>query len=112
MKVPGAGQLRQRIDIRAVSETPNGSYGVDQDYGEPVRVWAWCTPVVGAAYLAAQQIDKAVTHQFVVRTRPEQQITARHVIEWRGRRFRVRRLSPMVNHDHFTVIEAEELGAI
>ncbi|QQR69111.1 MAG: phage head closure protein [Alphaproteobacteria bacterium] len=111
MKVPGAGQLRQRIDIRAVSETPNGAYGVDQDFGVPVRVWAWATPVVGAAYMAAQQIDKTVTHQFVIRTSTEQ-ITARHVIEWRGRRFRVRRVSPMVNHDHFTVIEAEELGAI
>ena len=108
MKIPGAGDLNRRIVIRSWGETPNVSMGSDAVYGAPLAVWASVQPVGGAIYYGSMQIDATVTHRFIIRTNPT--VTAQHVIEHEGQRFRIRRINTMADAVHFTIIDAEEMG--
>lgn len=109
MKIPGAGDLNRRISIRRWSEMPNAALGLDEVFGTPVLVWAEVRAVGGATYLGSMQLDATVTHRFIIRTGVD--VSIQHVIEWSGRRYKVRRVNQMAGANHFTVIEAEELGA-
>lgn len=110
MKIPGIGELKTRIGIRAWNEVPNAQMGTDPEYGAPLLVWAKMMRVSGALFYGSQQIEKTVTHRFIIRTGPS--VTARHVIEAKGSRFLVRSSDPMNAAPHFTVIDAEEIGKI
>jgi SPP1 family predicted phage head-tail adaptor len=64
-----AGKLRHRVSIEEQVVTVN-SYGESETYWAPVAdVWAAIEPLSGKEYLAAQQIQSAVSCRIVIRQR-------------------------------------------
>lgn len=113
---PDTGEMTRRIVIKLWEDQPDlYTFGLTADYSEPLTCWAKVQPVAGVLYWANQQIDNDITHIFYVRyyakTKPEA-IDGRHVIEWNGRRYRVKRTTNMEDAQRFTMIETTDLGAI
>lgn len=115
ISVPGAGGLNRRITIRLWADVPNAAFGVDQTFDAGFERWAKVEPVHGLAIRAGMQTGEVPTHLFWVRysalTKPES-LTASHVVEWRGRRYRVLDAISVEDMGRFTRISAKDLGAI
>lgn len=116
MREPGAGELNRRALIRKWEDVPNAAFGLDQTFDAGFACWASVEPIGGATYYGAKQTGDQVTHRIIVRrvagkTDPAS-VTAEHVVEIGGMRYRVRRVTDMNDGRRFTAIEAEELGAI
>ncbi|HLO63162.1 MAG TPA: head-tail adaptor protein [Azonexus sp.] len=110
-----AGMLNRRIAIRLQSEVPNGAFGLDEQYADPMGRWARHEPIHGLAIRAGKQTGEAPTDLFYVRrgtgTKPED-ITGEHVIDYDGYRYRV---VDAIDHEgkrEFTRITTKQLGAI
>lgn len=110
MKTPGIGELRERLAIRLWREIPNDAMGSNPSYGEPVWVWGKVRPVSATVYYGAKQVDDTVTHRITLRAGVT--ITPAHVIEWSGRRFRVRRQIELGDTRRFVTVEVEETEAV
>lgn len=110
MQLPTVGELNRLVTIRRWQDVPNAAFGVDQTFDAGVQVWAKVEPVAGAIYYGTKQTGENVTHRFVIRYRIG--ITAEHVVEYAGVRYRIQRVSDMNDARRFTVIEAQELGTI
>lgn len=110
-----AGQLNRRILIRLWSDMPNVAFGIDQTFDAGITRWARREPVHGIALRAGMQTGEVPTDLFWVRhgtgTQPED-ITAAHVIEWNGRRYRVMDAIDVDGAGVFTRISTKDLGAI
>lgn len=114
-EIPNAGELQRRILVRLWSDIPNAAFGVDQTYDAGTPLWAKVEPVYGIAIRAGMNTGEVPTHLFWVRygaaTQPED-FTANHVIDWRGRRYRVLNAINVAGADRFTRISAKDIGAI
>lgn len=113
--LPNAGDLQRRVVIRLWADVANAGFGVDQTFDQGVTRWAKVEPIYGIAVRAGMNTGEVPTHLFWVRhgagSRPED-FTASHVIEWRGRRYRVLDAINVANADRFTRISAKDLGAL
>lgn len=109
------GQLNRRITLRQWSDVPNAAFGLDQTFDAGITRWAKVEPVHGLAIRAGMQTGETPTHLFFVRygagTKPEQ-LTASHVVEWQGRRYRVLDTINVEDKNEYTRITAKDLGAI
>jgi SPP1 family predicted phage head-tail adaptor len=110
MPNPAPGDLDRRVTLRLWQDQPNAAFGIDQTYDAGVTVWARIEPVGGSVYYGSKQTGEGVSHRITVRHRPG--ITAGHVAESGGLRYRVRRVSELGGERRFTVLEVEELGAV
>lgn len=110
MREPESGELRHLCTVRVWQDVPGSGTAVDQTYDAGVQAWAKITPVAGSVYHGSKQTGEAVTHRFEIRYL--ENITAGHVIECEGLRYRVKRSSHMNGGRRFTVLEAEELTVI
>lgn len=112
---PDSGELVRRITLRLWSDVPNAAFGLDQAFNPGIQRWAKVEPVQGVSIRSDMQTGEVPTHLFWVRyapgTKPEE-ITASHVIEWNGRRFRVVDAINIEDGQRFTRITTKELGAI
>lgn len=115
IELPTAGQLNRRIAIKLWSDVPNVAFGIDQTFDAGIERWAKVEPVHGIAIRAGMQTGEVPTHLFWVRrspgTRPEE-LTAAHVVEWQGRRYRIMDSIDVNDAGRFTRITAKDLGAI
>lgn len=109
------GNLNRRITLRLWSDVPNAAFGLDQTFDAGITRWAKVEPVHGLAIRAGMQTGETPTHLFFVRygagTKPEQ-LTASHVVEWQGRRYRVLDTINVEDKNEYTRITAKDLGAI
>lgn len=107
--------LNRRILLRQMSEVPNAAFGIDPQPDAGLHRWAKVEPVHGLAIRAGMQTGEVPTHLFFVRygegTRPEQ-VTAGHVVDWSGRRYRVLDSISWEGKDQYTRISAKDLGPI
>lgn len=113
--LPEAGELQRRIKIRLWTDIPNVSMGLDQTFDPGVDRWAKVEPIYGIAIRAGMNVGEVPTHLFWVRYGPDTQpedFTGSHVIEWRGRRYRVLDAINVMNADRFTRISVKDLGVI
>ena len=114
-KLPRAGELNRRVTLRLWSDVPNAAFGLDQTFDAGMERWAKVEPIHSLAMRADVNTGESPTHLFWLRwgtgTRPED-ITASHVIEWRGRRYRVVDSINLNDADRFTRISAKDLGGI
>lgn len=113
--LPGAGELNRRILLRLWSDVPNGAFGIDQTFDAGRNLWAMVDPVYSIAIRAGMNTGEVPTHLFWVRYAPDthpESITASHVIEWKGRRYRVIDTINVDDADQFTRISTKDLGAI
>jgi head-tail adaptor len=112
---PAIGDLDRRITIRQWVDMPNAAFGLDQTFDAGVTVWAKVEPVHGLANRAAAQTGEAPTDFFWVRASTgtrAQDLTAAHVVEWAGRRYRIIDAIAVGQMRRFTRISAKDLGAI
>lgn len=111
---PRAGDLRERVTLRLWSDTANAAFGIDQSFDAGIVRWAKHDAIHGLVLRAGVQTGEASTDLFWIRsstgTQPED-ITASHVIEWRGRRYRVVDTITVGVRHAFTRITAKDLGA-
>ena len=107
--------LNRSILLRLWTDTPNVSFGLDQTVDAGRKLWAKVEPVHSIAIRAGMQTGEVPTHLFWIRYTPTTQpedITASHVIEWRGRRYRVIDAINVEDAQRFTRISTKDLGAI
>lgn len=113
--MPGAGDFNRRVVIRLWADVPNAAFGVDQTFDEGLKRWAKKEPVHSLNIRAGMQTGEVPTHLFWVRcgtgTRAHD-ITASHVIDHDGRRYRVLGTINVDDADVCTRIETKDIGAI
>ena len=107
---PGLGELRDLVKLRLWADVPNGLAGLDQTFDAGTDIFAKIEPVGGATYWGTKQTGESITDRFYVHYL--EGVTAQHVIEYEGRRYRVKRTAPLGNARRFTMIETTNLGAI
>ena len=113
--IPDAGELIRRIKLRLWTDVPNAAFGLDLTVDPGIDRWAKVEPIYGIAIRAGMNVGEVPTHLFWIRYGPDTQpedITESHVIEWRGRRYRILDAINVANADRFTRISAKDLGAI
>lgn len=109
------GELNRRILIRQWADVPNGAFGIDQTFDAGITRWAKKEPVHGLQIRMGSQTGETPTDLFFVRaaagTRPED-ITTAHVVEFKGRRYRVIDAIDVDGAGDYTRITTKDLGAI
>ena len=114
-KLPQPGEFKRRITLRVWADLPNGTFGLDQTFTPGVQLWAKKEPIHSLAIRAGAQTDEQPTDLFWLRwasgTKP-QDISATHVIEFDGRRYRVIDAIDVDDAHRFTRITTKDLGAI
>lgn len=112
---PRAGDLRERILLRQQADVANAAFGIDQTFDAGVTRWAKHEAIHGLTLRAGMQTGEVPTDLFFIRSGTGtrlQDITASHVIDWRGRRYRVMdTIAVGVTHS-FTRISAKDLGEV
>lgn len=108
MKRPGIGELGTRAVIARWRDVPMDGSATASSYDPVATVWAKVEAVGGAIYLGSIQVGDTITHRITIRRRTD--VTARHVIEAKGRRYRVRRATDL--QERFTVLDCEEEGTV
>lgn len=113
--LPRAADLNRRINIRLQTDVPNASFGVDQTFDAGLPRWAKKEPIHSLALRDGANTGEAPTDLFWVRwgtgTKPAD-LTASHVIDFDGRRYRVLDTIDVDDLHQFTRISAKDLGAI
>lgn len=113
--LPGAGDLNRRILIRLQTDVPNAQFGIDQTFDAGLPRWAKKEPIHSLTLRAGMNTDEAPTDLFWVRwgtgTKPTD-LTAAHVIDYCGRRYRVLDTIDVDDRHEFTRISAKDLGVI
>jgi head-tail adaptor len=113
-RLPESGELQRRITIKLQTDVPNAGFGTDQTFDTGIERWSKVEPIYGLAIRAGMNTGEVPTHLFWIRYGPDTQpedFTQSHVIEWRGRRYRVLDAINVGDAQRFTRISAKDLGA-
>lgn len=114
MRPPAIGELDRLVTLKAWEDVPSG-LTLAQQFDGPQQVWASLLPVGTALFYGGQQVGQDVTHRLITWRTPTVHalaITARHVAEYEGVRYRVRRATDMNGERAFVVLDLEQLGVI
>jgi len=115
MKLPTTEELNRVVRLRHRKEVPNPGMTVDEVFDDGIRTWAKFEPVRGLTIRAEAQTAEVPTHLIWVRyregTRP-QDITAEHVFEVKGQRYRVLDTIDADDLGRFTRVSVKELVEI
>ena len=108
-----AGELNQRIGLLLHADAANAAFGVDASYTGRIDSWAKHEPIHGLVMRAGIQTGETPTDLFGVRVRTgtgPYDITGNHVVEWKGRRYRV--LDTIFDglRNEYTRISVKDLG--
>lgn len=106
MRPPSAGELKQRLQIRLVTEVPDENLSTRPEYHDQISVWGKLMPVTGGIYMAGVQIDEKVTHKCLIRWR---QLTGDHQMVHKGTVYRVKRCEPLNGETVWALVELEQL---
>lgn len=107
LRPPSAGELKQRLLIRRVTEEPAEDFSTRQVYHDQLNVWGKLMPVTGGVYMAGVQIDEKVTHKCVIRWRP---LNCDHQVVLGSTTYQVKRCEPLNGETVWALLELEELG--
>lgn len=114
MRGPAIGEMDRLVTIKAWEDVPSG-LTLAQQYDESQQAWASLVPAGTTLFYGGQQVGQEVTHRLIAWRTPTLHavaITARHVVEHEGIRYRVRRATDMNGERAFVVLDLEQLGAI
>jgi hypothetical protein len=115
MSPTSVGELNTTVRVREWQDMPAIGGGIDQTFAAGTKAWAKLVPVGAALFYGTAQIEAGVTHRMTTwRTTAlnERTVTAAHVVESEGMRYRVRRATPMDQERQFLLVDLTELGAI
>jgi SPP1 family predicted phage head-tail adaptor len=65
------GDLKKRITLQSVSETPDAMGGMTQTWSDVAEVWAAIWPASAREYMAAQSNVMSVSHRIRIRYRSD-----------------------------------------
>jgi SPP1 family predicted phage head-tail adaptor len=71
MRHPAIGRLRHRLALEAASRTPDGGGGASETWTTVAEVWAGITPTSGTEAVDADALTGRVSHEIVLRYRPD-----------------------------------------
>ena len=100
------GELRQRVEIQTLSETPDIGTSLTPVYTKVAIVWAKVEDVKGITKFSTFQIDPAITHRITIRYRSG--VTTENWILYDGRRFRIRSVADRFERGRFLFLDCEE----
>ena len=115
MRALTVGRLDKFVRLRKWEDVPTGMSGLQQNYDDGIDRWAEILPVGAMTHYGAKQVGVEITHRISFRAEAGTQvheITAEHVIEHAGRRYRVLRCTDVEGAGRFTAVEVTDLGAI
>jgi SPP1 family predicted phage head-tail adaptor len=115
MDLPCVCELNRRIDIREQTDIPAMGGTVTNTFSAPIPVWAKHQPVGNAIFFGTKQVGENITDRFIIRrslTVNEKTVTANHVVEYDGQRYRVRRAADINGARKFVMLEVENLGNV
>jgi SPP1 family predicted phage head-tail adaptor len=108
MKMPQSGELRERVEIFTVKDVPSGDAGVRADFAPVGSDFAKLEPVGETIMQGSVQTGDTITHRMTVRYRDD--LTTRHVVEFEGQRYKVKRVTDLSGMRRFTIAMLELLG--
>lgn len=114
LRGPAIGDMDRLVTIRAWTDTPT-TFALEQQFDAGQPTWASLTPVGTAIFYGTQQVGEDVTHRLAcwrTDTLNARTVTARHVVECYGLRYRVKRATDMNGERAFLMLDLKELGAI
>lgn len=107
--------INDRILLRVGAESANAAFGLDESVDTGKALWAKVEPVHSLVIRAGMQTGEVPTHLVFIRysvgTKPED-ITAEHVIDYQGRRYRCMDAIDFEGKRRFTRISVKDLGPI
>lgn len=116
LALPQIGELNSRVRIRRWQDLATGEFDIVQQHDEGIQTWARVEAVGAQTYYGSKQTGEGITHRFTLRwwrgKIDVRSITAEHIIEYDGMRYRVKRVNDLHNARRFIVAEATELGAL
>ena len=115
MKEPNVGELDRLVKVRLWSDTAASGFAIDQHFDAGQTAWARIEPAGTALFYGGAQIESGITHRLATwrtATLNARTVTARHVVEHDGLRYRVRRATDMNGRKDFVLMDLEQLGAI
>lgn len=115
MNAPAIGELDRKIQVREWQESPGLGSAVDQVFDPGLPAWARLVPVGAALFYGTAQVEANVTHRAATwRTSQlnELTVTAAHVVDCDGVRYRVKRATSLDAERRFLLIDLEQLGVI
>ncbi|MEO8651001.1 MAG: phage head closure protein [Hyphomicrobiaceae bacterium] len=71
MKRIAIGRLRHRLTLEAANRTPDGGGGASETWTTIAEIWAEITPTGGAESVDADALTGRVSHEIVLRYRPD-----------------------------------------
>lgn len=114
MRGPAIGEMDKLVTIKAWEDVPAG-FALAQQYDQAQQAWANLMPVGSALFYGQQQVGEEISHRLIAWRTPtihSVAITARHVVEHDGLRYRVRRATDMNGERAFVILDLEQLGPI
>mgnify|MGYP000029219167 CR=1 FL=1 len=110
MKAPRIGQLHHRVAILTWRDTPTGDAATTPEFTRAAACWARIEPVGEIILHGSVNAGEAITHRVFMRRRTD--LTVRHVIEYEGQRYRIRRITDLSGERRFTVASVELWGDV
>ncbi len=115
MTEPKTGELDRRVAIKRWQDMPAMSGSITVSDTLIATVWGKIEPVGNAIFFGTKQIGEGVTDRIYIRRTAaltERTITAEHVCESGGLRYRVKRASALNGEKKFVLLEVEAIGNV
>lgn len=87
-KCTSAAELRNRITIETVAETPDGMGGWTEGWTTLANVWAKVEPKTGGEFWYGHQIEEHIAYQVTIRYLST--VTSKMRIQWDGRQLQIK----------------------
>jgi len=100
------GKLRQRIEIQAVTETPDGMGGFSEVWTTFATVWADIRPVKAEEKFYSQQLQAKTSHKITIRTLDT--VTEKSRIVYNSRIFEIKGIMRDLEESRYMLLECKE----
>jgi len=107
------GELNRRGKLRVWHDQPLANLGLQQSFDAGLDRWMKVDPIRGLAIRSGEQTGEAATHFIFMRYSDQvraERITATHVIDVIGRRFRVIDAINLEDAREFVRVTAKDIG--
>lgn len=109
-KMPTIGDLRERLTFTRRYEVPTTGGATTETFTDDFTVSGKIVPVGAITRLDMAQTATPITHKAWVRYRDD--ITTRHWLEWKDRRFNIKGLAYMGERTRFIELVLEEIESL
>jgi len=106
------GELRHRVIIQSLAETPNTDVGITPTYMDVATLWAKFEPFKGVHYFETKEITADISAKVTIRYYPEYSITAENWLVHDGIRYRIRSVRDIEKRKVFLELMLEEVERI